>query len=112
MPSRRSSVVLSALGSTSCSNKTLTLRLKPNLVQIDIRNSSYMASCFWYATSMGLFLKQNEPRTQLQSKDAADLAERLQKRSIEGNTPQPQPAILDDQRTTSPLAWVWLLLGV
>jgi hypothetical protein len=61
---------------------------------------------------MGLFLKQNEPRSQLQSKVAADLAERMNKRAIETNDTKPQPAFLDNQRQTSPLAWLWMLLGV
>ena len=61
---------------------------------------------------MGLFLKQNEPRSQLQSKVAADLAERMNKRALETSDTKPQPAILDNQRQTSPLAWLWILLGV
>jgi hypothetical protein len=61
---------------------------------------------------MGLFVKQTEQRTQLQSKIAADLAERLNKRSLDTATPTSQPAILDNQRTTSPLAWVWILLAI
>lgn len=61
---------------------------------------------------MGLFLKQNEPRSQLQSKVAADLAERMNKRAIETNNVTPQPAFLDNQRQTSPLAWVWILLSI
>ena len=61
---------------------------------------------------MGLFLKQNEQRTQLQSKVAADLAERLNKRVVgEGEAQKSQPAILDNQRQTSPLAWLWILVG-
>jgi len=61
---------------------------------------------------MGLFLKQNEQRSQLQSKVAADLAERMNKRAVETGNTTPQPAFLDNQRQTSPLAWVWILLGV
>lgn len=61
---------------------------------------------------MGLFLKQNEPRTQLQSKVAADLAERLNKRALDTSDSKPQPAFLDNQRPTSPLAWVWILVGI
>jgi hypothetical protein len=61
---------------------------------------------------MGLFLKQNEPRSELQSKVAADLAERMNKRAMETNDTKPQPAFLDNQRQTSSHAWVWILLGV
>lgn len=62
---------------------------------------------------MGLFLKQNEQRSQLQTKIAADLSERLNKQPLEGgNSNQPQPAFLDNQRTTSSLAWVWIIVGI
>jgi hypothetical protein len=63
---------------------------------------------------MGLFLKQTEQRSQLQSKVAADLAERLNKRALDPSDtkPKPQPAILDNQRQTSALGWVWLVLAV
>jgi hypothetical protein len=62
---------------------------------------------------MGLFIKQNESRSQLQSKVAADLAERLNKRPLESDeTKKSQPAILDNQRTTSPLAWLWIVVGI
>jgi len=61
---------------------------------------------------MGLFLKQNESRSQLQSKVAADLAERLNKRALEISDTKPQPAIMDNQRQTSPLAWLWIVVGI
>lgn len=59
---------------------------------------------------MGLFLKQTEQRSELQSKIASDLQERLKARAMEPSGTKPQPAILDDQRQTSPLALVWILL--
>lgn len=61
---------------------------------------------------MGLYLKQNEPRSQLQSKIAADLAERINKQALQGDDKKPQPAFLDNQRQTSPLAWVWIVLAI
>lgn len=61
---------------------------------------------------MGLFLKQTEQRSQLQSKVAADLAERMNKRAITTDNTPSQPAFLDNQRQTSPLAWVWIVLGL
>jgi hypothetical protein len=61
---------------------------------------------------MGLYLKQNEPRSQLQSKVAADLAERMNKSQLESSDKKPQPAFLDNQRQTSPMAWVWIVLGI
>ncbi len=61
---------------------------------------------------MGLFLKQTEQRSQLQSKIAADLQERLKVEATEMSGSKPRPAILDDQQQTSSLAWLWILLGV
>ena len=61
---------------------------------------------------MGLFLKQNEQRSQLQTKIAADLAARVSKEPTEIEANKPQPAILDNQRPTSPLAWIWIVLAV
>jgi len=61
---------------------------------------------------MGLFLKQNEQRSQLQTKIAADLSARLNKEPGEIKAKQAQPTILDNQRQTSPLAWIWIVLGV
>lgn len=61
---------------------------------------------------MGLFLKQDEQRSQLQSKIAADLQERLKVESIEASDKKPRPAILDDQVQTSSHAWLWILLGI
>ena len=72
-----------------------------------------MAAFLWYAkNTMGLFLKQNEQRSQLQSKIAADLSDRLSTKAIEPNDTKPQPAFLDNSQQTSPLAWVWILLVV
>lgn len=62
--------------------------------------------------SMGLFLKQDEQRSQLQSKIAADLQDRLKTPAMETSNRKPQPAFLDNQRQTSSLAWLWILLGV
>jgi hypothetical protein len=61
---------------------------------------------------MGLFLKQNEQRSQLQTKIAADLSARLNKEPGEIETKKAPPTILDNQRQTSPLAWIWIVLGV
>ena len=61
---------------------------------------------------MGLFLKQDEQRSQIQSKIAADLQERLKVESIEVSDKKPQSAFLDNQRQTSSFAWLWILLGI
>lgn len=49
---------------------------------------------------MALHLKQTEDRSQLQNKIAAELKQRLQDREKIEMT-KPDPAILDNQRTTS-----------
>jgi hypothetical protein len=36
----------------------------------------------------------------------------MNKRAVETNNVTPQPAFLDNQRQTSPLAWVWILLSI
>jgi hypothetical protein len=61
---------------------------------------------------MGLFLNQNEQRSELQSKIAADLQERLRTEAVETSDKKPQPAILDNQQQTGSLAWLWILLGI
>ena len=57
---------------------------------------------------MGLFLKQDTARSELQSKIAADLKERLKQR--EPLDAEPEPAILDDQHTTRPAGVVIAVL--
>lgn len=61
---------------------------------------------------MGLFLKQTEQRSQLQSKIEADLQARLTMQNEQAAKPKPQSTILDGQRQTSPFAWVWIVLVV
>lgn len=61
---------------------------------------------------MGLFLNQNEQRSELQSKIAADLQERLKTEALETSDKKPQPAILDNQQQTGSFAWLWILLGI
>lgn len=58
---------------------------------------------------MGLYLKQNEPRTQLSSKVSADLAERLNKRVKEPSDKQ-QDVILDNQRPTTGGGVFWFIV--
>jgi hypothetical protein len=60
---------------------------------------------------MALFIKQDEQRSQLQEKIAADLASRLNSQPIEPSEPV-QSTLLDNQHQSSPLLWLWLLLFV
>lgn len=50
---------------------------------------------------MGLFIAQNEKRSELQSKIIADLQEKVHATSeIEGATKEPEPKFLEDQHQT------------
>lgn len=59
---------------------------------------------------MGLFLRQEDNRTELQSKIAAELQERLKDRP-ELEHEKPDPAILDDQHQTRPAGMILIILG-
>lgn len=55
---------------------------------------------------MALFLKQNEQRSQLQSKIAADLAERAKVQGIEGAGLQ-SPAMLEESKEATGRSLFW-----
>ena len=63
---------------------------------------------------MGLYVKQNQSRTELQEKIAAELQEKARKKS----EPADRPDGVDDSRyiegtkATTTLAPVWLIIGV
>ena len=59
---------------------------------------------------MALYVKQNEPRTQLSNKVSADLSSRLQKRALEPNDAK-QAAILTKQRKTSTGGIFWTVIA-
>lgn len=59
---------------------------------------------------MGLFLRQEDSRTELQNKIAAELQERLKERP-ELEHEKPDPAILDDQHQTRPAGMILIILG-
>lgn len=57
---------------------------------------------------MGLFLRQNDPRSELQTKVAAELQRKLRESSEDSGEPDsstpldpPEPAFLENQHTTS-----------
>ena len=70
----------------------------------------------WYNEGMGLFIRQDDNRSELQRRLAAELTEKARKRAELEN--QPLPDGVDDstfvQNTTgtSKHAWVWILLIV
>jgi hypothetical protein len=60
---------------------------------------------------MALFLNQNEQRSQLQERIAAELQERARQKPS-GDTPDgiEDSAYIKDTKQTTSLAWVWVLL--
>jgi hypothetical protein len=60
---------------------------------------------------MGLFLKQEDNRTELQTKIAAELREKLAKQPM-GDHEQPEPAFLDNQHQTRPAGMILMILSV
>ncbi len=63
---------------------------------------------------MGLFLRQDDNRSELQSKVAADLQQKLRQTSaLEGKLSQPDPKFLEDQHQTRPAGvLIGLMLAV
>lgn len=59
---------------------------------------------------MGLFLRQDDTRSQLQSKVAADLQERLKERAAIEESAH-EPAMLENQHETRTAGLVMLILG-
>ena len=63
---------------------------------------------------MALFVNQNDERTELQKRIAAELAEKAKKKSLEADADRPagvsDSAYLEDTKRTTSLAWVWILI--
>lgn len=63
---------------------------------------------------MGLYVKQNQSRTELQERIAAELQEKARQKA----EPADRPDGVDDSRyvegtkPTTSLAWVWALIGI
>lgn len=64
--------------------------------------------------AMALFVNQQNERTELQKRIAAELAEKAKKKSLESDNPLPDgvkdSAYLDNTNKTTRLAWVWMLI--
>lgn len=60
---------------------------------------------------MGLFLRQDDQRSDVQQRVAAELQERLRKQTLENQT-EVDPAFLDGQHTTRKAGMVIILLVV
>jgi hypothetical protein len=68
----------------------------------------------WYNEAMGLYIRQDDNRSELQRRIAAELTEKARKKAELENQPLPDgvndSAYIKDTQKTSRFAWVWLLL--
>lgn len=65
---------------------------------------------------MALFMNQQNERTELQKRIAAELAEKAKKKSLESDKERPDgvtdSAYLQNTKSTTSLAWVWVLIAI
>lgn len=65
---------------------------------------------------MGLFVNQENTRTKLQERIAADLAEKAKKKAEAGDSPLPDgiedSAYMENSKHTTSLAGVWLVIAI
>ncbi len=65
---------------------------------------------------MALFMNQQNERTELQKRIAAELAEKAKKKSVDAERDRPDgvtdSAYLEQTKTTTSLAWVWIVITV
>ena len=59
---------------------------------------------------MALFVKQDEERSRIQTKVAAELAERINKKPLQEK--KADPAFFDGTKKTTGLAWAWSAIAV
>lgn len=64
---------------------------------------------------MGLFVNQENTRTKLQQRIAADLADKAKKKAADGEKSRPDgvddSAYLENSKITTSLAWAWVLIA-
>ncbi len=63
--------------------------------------------------SMGLYLKQENTRTELQKRIAAELAEKAKRKSLDEGEPVDgvdDSAYIENTKVTTTLAWAWVLI--
>jgi hypothetical protein len=63
---------------------------------------------------MALFIKQDERRTELQTRIAAELQEKAKRKASEAERPDgvDDSAYLKNTKSTTSLAWVWAIIAV
>lgn len=59
-------------------------------------------------------MKQNETRSELQKRVAAELQDKAKKKALEADRPDgvDDSAFVKDTKSTTSLAWVWVLIGI
>jgi hypothetical protein len=63
---------------------------------------------------MALFIKQDERRTELQQRIAAELQEKAKRKAAEGERPDgvDDSAFIKGSKQTTTLAWAWVLIAL
>lgn len=63
---------------------------------------------------MGLYVRQDQNRTELQERIAAELQEKAKNRSKQQDTPDgvDDSKYIEGTKRTTSLAWAWLLIGI
>ena len=65
---------------------------------------------------MALFMNQQNDRTELQKRIAAELAEKAKKKQLDADKERPDgvtdSAYLENTKTTTSLVWVWILIVI
>ena len=66
--------------------------------------------------TMALYMNQKNERTELQKRIAAELAEKAKKKSLHAERDRPDgvsdSAYLEETKTTTSLAWAWILIVI
>ena len=63
---------------------------------------------------MALFIRQDEQRTKIQDRITAELQEKAKQRALQADLPDgvKDSAYMKGTKTTSSLAWVWIVIGI
>lgn len=63
---------------------------------------------------MSLYMKQNETRSELQKRVAAELQDKAKRKALETEQPDgvTDSAYLKDTKQTTSLAWAWVLIAI
>ena len=67
-----------------------------------------------YLSYMALFIRQDEQRTKIQDRITAELQEKAKQKAMQSDLPDgiTDSAYIKNTKTTSSLAWLWIIIGV